>query len=150
MPIKLDYNPDGTFPAVPIVYEEILRMTKLYKAGLPADFDDARSAWVSVDELKALINDNEGANGIRIYYGRYEKDSDIYQGQHNVILVATKDSETPDHPTPAKSDDQLNYDKHKGDVNSISYTSGSYTGMGDDTIPLCPPRCPPKTSILSY
>lgn len=124
-------------------------MTAHYQEGL-ADPADTTSAWVSVKELTDLIRDNKNANGIRIYYGRYPLLSGEYPGQHNVILVSTYDFKNPDKPTAENSNDLLNHNPSEGEVNSVSYTSG-YAGMGADTIPLCPPRCPAtETKVLTY
>jgi hypothetical protein len=139
MPVKLDAIPG----LVPVIYNDIKTMVNYYRNGLPdlANGDsDATSAWVSVSEILNLIADNN-ANGIRIYYGRHDINGTVYPGKHNVILVATRDVVEPSKPIPEQSDDLLNFDATAGPVNSVS-VSYDYDGMGDDQIPLCPPRCP--------
>ena len=147
MPIKLDKNPTGIVPAVPVALQEILNMRKYYKDSLPAGSNDAISAWVSTAEIEALLKDNKinsiSPNGIRIYYGRHDKSTIPsagveYKDRHNVILVATFDSNPV--PKTETSIDLLKEGSSTEEANSVSYNS-SYAGMGDDTIPLCPPRC---------
>jgi hypothetical protein len=148
MPIKLDKKPTGKVPDVPVALPEILAMRKYYKDGLPPKSKDAISAWVSRAEIEALLKDNEVnnivPNGIRIYYGRHVESTlpsvgVEYKDKHNVILVATFDTNTV--PKTETSVDLLEQGSATEDANSVSYSS-SYKGMGDDTIPLCPPRCP--------
>lgn len=119
----------------PVSPSEITRMVQNYKATMTED--DTQSAWFSVSALMALINDNQ-ATGIRIYYGRHEKDHPSYPGRHNLILVATKDAVTPENPCCETSLDQLDpeRDAHFQD-------GSSFRGGGMDWGPLCPPRCVP-------
>jgi len=138
MPVKLNFDPDNSHPLIPVVYEEITRMVGYYRATMPAT-DNTKSCWVSLNEIMALITDNK-ANGIRIYYGRHDNNDPNYpdySGRHNVILVSTYDAVSPINPTTQNSIDLLNYDATKGPVASVSYS-----GLGGDAIPLCPPRCP--------
>jgi hypothetical protein len=107
---------------------------------------DTLSAWVSRKELEALLDDNK-ANGMRIYFGIHpdtrgdlNPDQDLY-GRHNVILVATIDSVSPENPTTENSVNQLKESTDPSEANSI-ITSGEYEGMGADYLSLCPPRCP--------
>ena len=137
MPIKLDFKPEGVENQgdAPIIKTEILAMMKNYKENRGPD--QTISAWVSVSELLSLVADNN-ANGIRIYYGRHDDEDPIYPGQHNVILVATRDIINPDTPTTINSTDLLNDAIALGKINSVSFT---FSGVGDDTIPLCKPNC---------
>lgn len=126
----------------PVHPEEIALMVKNYKDTMP--HDDTQSVWFSIYELMALIADNK-ANGIRIYYGRHHKNDAVYPGKHNVILVATRDAVNPGNPSWENSHDLLHYGK-----NAELAKPKSYTGMGLDQGPLCPPRCtptPPGSSI---
>jgi hypothetical protein len=130
MPVKLNLEPQDPslgLDLVPTPLSQVKAMVKNYRQNSPAD--ETTSAWVSVKEIQALISDNH-ANGIRIYYGRHDA-SGIYPNMHNVILVATIDSNNPLNPTPEYSADQLS------DVNTATFAQA-----GDDAIPLCPPRCP--------
>lgn len=139
MPVKLDFDPDGSAPLLPIIYAEIVTMVKNYH-DTPGLADDTKSCWVSVNELMELISANK-ANGIRIYYGRHNPTDKLYPGRHNVILVSTFDAENPQNPTSETSVDQLNYTA-PALINSVSYS-----GQGGDAIPLCPPRCPPGAQL---
>ncbi|WP_439695112.1 hypothetical protein ACFGVS_18650 [Mucilaginibacter sp. AW1-7] len=111
-------------------------MKDKFESTLPPGSRETRSGWVSSKEVAALLADNL-ANGIRIYLGRHEDDDVEYPGQLNMILVATVDKVNPDNPTTFNSVDQLNVNAVAGLVNTVSYT-----GMGDDRVPLCPPNCP--------
>lgn len=100
--------------------------------------EDASSTWISRKDLEALLNANN-ADGLRIYYGcHYQSTHDDpkldYNGLHNLIFVATKDSTDPDNPTPQTSVDQLSDDK--GDEPTDFEGSAAADGL------LCPPLCP--------
>lgn len=140
MPVRLDYDPDGKRPLVPIIYAEIVTMVGNYRNAVTGT-DGIKSCWVSANELMALISQNK-ASGVRIYYGRHPEDGKPYAGKHNVILVSTYDNVTPQDPTTENSIDLLNYTPQTGPVNTVSYS-----GEGGDAIPLCPPRCPTSSHL---
>lgn len=101
MPIKLNSQPKGVHGAQPIVFEAIKLMTDNYrKSAVPGD---PISAWISREEINALLDQNEG-DGIRIYFGRYPDDIPKIEGRTKiggrltVILVATKLAEPQDKP----------------------------------------------------
>ncbi len=101
---------------------------------------------ISRSEIEQLLNDNKG-DGIRIYYGCH-KNSTMgeagveYQGLHNVILVATQSIEgQPGY----MSHDLLKESKNAEEANSVVATLTGYDGVGDDLVPLCPPRCATST-----
>lgn len=147
MPIKLDADIDGSHPLVPIVLSEIKKMTTRYRKTMPAG--DTKSAWVSQDEIEALLAQNNGSNGIRIYYGRHAPDHPTpeFRNMHNIILVATKGPNVAGAPLSSENSvDQLNDAVANGPVNSVIV---DFTGDGDDAIPLCPPHCPNPPSALS-
>lgn len=99
--------------------------------------DDTESTWFSADSIMALIRDNQ-ANGVRIYYGRYDNDHPLYPGRHNVILVATHDANNPEKPVAETSYDLL------GDGTEATDDSNDpYYKCGLDHGALCPPRCTP-------
>ncbi len=160
MPIKLVTKNNKEIPFTPTPFEVIQRMKEEYERliwtfssdalqrrfpGKPG-IKDAKSAWVSRKELEALLNDNN-ADGMRIYYGcHFESTGDFnphldYHGLHNLILVATKDKRDPENPKYEHSEDQLRVSENPQEANSVIF-SGEYDGMGDDMLPLCPPRCP--------
>ena len=142
MPVRLDKN-SGELGAHPIVLAKIKEMTDRYRSNI--NECDAKSCWVSMAEVLQLIADNN-ANGIRIYYGRHAHgEADEFKDKHNVILVATRDTTDPHDPTSENSVDLLNEFVGNGPVNSVTV---SFSGMGDDVIPLCPPHCPSSVSIL--
>ena len=101
---------------------------------------DALSCWLSVKEIFALIAENPGMNGIRIYYGRHRGSTlskDLpreYQDRHNIILVPTSDKVNPANPSVENSNDMLNADETRDFVNSVSYS-----GKGADGAPPSPP-----------
>ena len=136
MSVKLDFEIPAFMPAVQTPYSEIEKMRAKYETSLPPLSKETRSGWVSAKEVSALLADNL-ANGIRIYLGRHEDNDLEYPGQINMILVATVDSVSLDNPTTQNSKDQLNQSAVAGPINTVSYT-----GMGDDRVPLCPPNCP--------
>ena len=130
-------------------YEKTLR--KFSTENLRKKFPDrpwiqeVQSAWVSKNELLALLDDNK-ANGLRIYYGCHNKSTSAdpradYLGLHNVILVSTIDSVSPDKPTTENSVDQL-IDEANSEKADSAPPPGPYGGHGGDLIPLCPPNCP--------
>jgi hypothetical protein len=137
MSVKLDekLTSEELFPVVTPL-SEITQMRTNYENSLLPSSKETRSGWVSAKEVFALVADNN-ANGIRIYFGRHERNDLEFPGQLNIILVATVDKVNPGDPTTTNSVDQLNPDALAGPVNTVSYT-----GMGDDRVPLCPPNCP--------
>jgi hypothetical protein len=146
MPIKLNKMLPGQIELEPIPVVEIAALRAKYAATSTIPPNDATSGWVSRAEIDALLKDNESPgkipNGIRLYYGRHDKSTmdalgNEYINKHTVILVATYDPNEA-NPQTETSKDLLNFTGPN--VSSVSYNS-SYTGMGGDTIPLCPPRC---------
>lgn len=111
-----------------------------------SSFCEAKSAWVSKSDIEQLLSDNNGSDGIRIYYGCHNestiKEAGVeYLGMHNVILVATKSVlGQPGY----KSTDLLNESENLNEANSI-IIGGSFEGNAGDLTPLCPPRCPDKS-----
>jgi hypothetical protein len=146
MPIKLDADIDGKGHLFPIVLSEIKKMTDRYRSNMPVG--DSKSVWVSKAEVEALLTDNAGANGIRIYYGRHAPDDTAdFRNKHNLILVATAGPNVVGAPLSSETSvDQLNQNKEKGPVNSVTV---GFSGDGDDAIPLCPPHCPNPPTTLS-
>jgi hypothetical protein len=140
MPIKLDFSGDKV-DFTPIVLPAIKKLIENYRADMRTG--DTQSAWVSAEEINALLKDNN-ADGIRVYYGRHEKNDRKYPNQQNIILVATKKSDAGSMPSFKNSVDQLNEFTKDGIVNSVVFNlrDGDYGGMGADAIPLCPQNCP--------
>lgn len=138
MPIRLD---ERITPDLPTADDLIKEMHAYYKQDMRAG--DATSAWVTIAEIQALIKDNtvngKAPNGIRILYGRHKRSTKAalgyeYKDLHNVILIATFDLNA-DSPHTENSHDLLS-------AQHSATFSPPYQGMGDDSIPLCPPRCP--------
>jgi hypothetical protein len=125
---------DGRKDYQPIDPALFTEMTRNYKDSLTGD-DDTESVWISIYDLMDLISHNR-ANGIRIYYGRHGKDHDLYPGRHNLIFVATRDHQNPHNPCCEYSSDLLGEEHMK-----TTFGSSTFTGMGMDHGPLCPPRC---------
>lgn len=145
MPVKLNEQRDIGSGLRATALWEITDMINYYRESTdmkcPNGYDaDAECCWVSIKELFALITDNPGVNGIRIYYGRHRestasKDNPVdYIGRHNIILVPTLDTTNPANPTVENSDDMVNDDKNNGLVNSASYSA-----KGLDGVPPIPP-----------
>jgi hypothetical protein len=138
MPVKLS---ERVRPDLPTAAAAIKEMHAYYKQDMREN--DATSAWVTIAEIEALIKDNTingiVPNGIRILYGRHKLSTEAalkfeYKDKHNVILIATHD---PSLDTPkTETSKNLLTEEH-----FVSF-SAPYSGMGDDSIPLCPPRCP--------
>lgn len=110
-----------------------------------AGIEEASSAWVSRKDLETLLNANN-ADGLRIYYGCHHESThkdpaNDYNGLHNVILVATKDSVDSKNPTFENSVDQLK-DSEAEPATAAKLTQEDYVGSGGDMYPLCPPACP--------
>lgn len=110
-----------------------------------AGIEEASSAWVSRQDLETLLNANN-ADGLRIYYGchaesTHKDPAKDYNGLHNVILVATKDSVDSKNPTFENSVDQLKDSEAKSSAAS-KVTQQDFAGSGGDGFPLCPPSCP--------
>lgn len=100
--------------------------------------EDATSIWVSRKDLDALLNANN-ADGLRIYYGCHHESTDTdpkkdYNGLHNLIFVATKNSGGAENPTSETSIDQLS------DTTGDEPTD--FDGAAGTNGALCPPYCP--------
>ena len=57
--------------------------------------EDSLSVWYSIEELEEFISKSKdhGADGIRLYFGVYDKDYEeqpLYAGRQTIALVATK------------------------------------------------------------
>ena len=99
---------------------------------------DASSTWISRKELEALLNANN-ADGLRVYYGCHFESTNNdtardFNGLHNLIFVATKDSANAENPKSETSIDQL---KDTGSEEPTSYEGAAESGGF-----LCPPYCP--------
>jgi hypothetical protein len=129
MPVPL--NPALIENSIP--FEKIMRMRRNYQEKPP--IINTESGWISVEEIKMLI-DHNNATGIRIYLARHDEDDTLYPDKNTVVLVATRDFTHPaSKPTTEYSRDIL-------DENATISVSGIYGSMGVDMIPLCPPNCP--------
>ena len=163
MPIKLINDP-LKFAGEPTPKAVVQEMVTKYKENLK-DYGDkeikrmfpARSnqsqgscIWVSVSELIQLITDN-GANGIRVYFGQHTKGSSAkkpdFEGLITTIFVATRDNVNPASPTYDNSEDLLNESDDETKANSVTI-AGPFLGQADDRVPICNPRCPPPGSKM--
>ena len=57
--------------------------------------EDSLSVWYSIEELEEFIakSKDHGADGIKLYFGAYDKDYEeqpLYAGRQTIALVATK------------------------------------------------------------
>ncbi len=93
--------------------------------------EDSLSVWYSVEELEeflAKVKDH-GGDGIKVYFGAYDKDyqkQPLYAGRQTVVLVATKEKET--------TNGVVNKDLY---IQSETETTILAYNMGN----LCPPFC---------
>ncbi len=104
--------------------------------------------WVSVTELMQLITDN-GANGIRVYFGQHTPHSEPtgeseYLDLITTIFVATRDNVHPSAPKYDNSEDLL-YESDDERANTI-VVAGPFGGQALDKVPICNPTCPTKAS----
>jgi hypothetical protein len=93
--------------------------------------EDSLSVWFTVEELQDFMETVKlnGGDGIRLYFGAYDKNyatEPLYAGRQTVVLVATKEKETPNGVT--------NKDVY---INTENGTSILAYNMGK----LCPPSC---------
>jgi hypothetical protein len=96
--------------------------------------EDSLSVWYSIEELEEFMSiaKNHGADGIKLYFGAYDKDykeQPLYAGRQTVVLVATKHKETEEGET--------NKDLHIQTENGttiLAWNAGS----------VCPPFCGSK------
>ena len=93
--------------------------------------EDSLSAWFSVEELEEFLAEAKahGGDGIRLYFGAYDKnfkEQPLYAGRQTVVLVATRQKETAN-----------------GEVNKDIYiqTEGGATILAYNMAGLCPPLC---------
>ena len=61
--------------------------------------EDSLSVWYSVEELEEFLSKvrEHGGDGIKLYFGAYDKDDapqPQYQGRQTVVLVATREKQT--------------------------------------------------------
>ena len=93
--------------------------------------EDSLSVWYSIEELEDFIakSKDQGADGIKRYFGAYDKDYEaqpLYAGRQTIALVATKQKETPDGIT--NKDVYINTESGS---TILSWNAGS----------ICPPYC---------
>ena len=96
--------------------------------------EDSLSVWYSVEELEEFIarSKDHGADGIRLYFGVYDKDYEevpLYAGRQTVVLVATKSRESEE----GVSHKDVYFQTENGS-SILAWNAGS----------LCPPYCMQK------
>ena len=94
--------------------------------------EDSLSIWYSLEELEEFIrvSKRHGADGLRVYFGAYDKDYEeqpLYAGRQTVVFVATKQKEMPGGIT----DKDIYINTEKGS-SILAYNVGR----------PCPPLCP--------
>jgi len=127
-------NPLSTDNCEPLSSEQFASMTANYKTSLGTNVD-TESIWVSIYDILDLISHNR-ANGIRIYYGRHDDNHEQWPGRHNLIFVATRDTDNPHNPSGDNSVDLLG-----GEHLDPPFDKAKFTGLSMDGAPMCPPRC---------
>jgi hypothetical protein len=93
--------------------------------------EDSLSVWYSVEELEEFLRKakEHGGDGIKLYFGAYDKDhapKPLYTGRQTVVLVATKQKET--ETGVVNKDVYINTDKG---YSILAYNVGT----------ICPPFC---------
>ncbi len=93
--------------------------------------EDSLSVWYSIEELEEFIATSKahGADGIKMYFGSYDKDyteNPLYAGRQTIALVATKEKQTADGP--ASKDIYMNTEEGSS---IVAWNAGR----------LCPPYC---------
>ncbi len=99
--------------------------------------EDSLSVWYSVEELENFLATvkSEGGNGIRLYFGVYDKDyteQPKYAGRQTLVLVATRSKET--ETGTVEKDIYINNEQG---TTILAYNQGY----------LCPPFCKKKDGI---
>jgi pyridoxine 5'-phosphate synthase PdxJ len=96
--------------------------------------EDSLSVWYSIEELEEFIakSKEHGADGIKLYFGAYDKDykeQPLFAGRQTVALVATKHKVT-----------------RKGSLNKDIYinTENGSSILAWNAGTLCPPYCGTK------
>lgn len=93
--------------------------------------EDSLSVWYSIEELEEFIamSKEHGADGIKLYFGAYDKDYEdqpLYAGRQTIALVATKNKVT-----------------EAGELNKDIYiqTENGSTILAWNAGNMCPPYC---------
>jgi hypothetical protein len=93
--------------------------------------EDSLSVWYSIEELEEFIakSKDQGADGIKMYFGAYDKDykeQPLFAGRQTIALVATKQKTSSGEVT--NKDVYINTEK-------------GTTILGWNAGQLCPPYC---------
>lgn len=132
------------------------------------NFQDTRSAWFSIDDLKSFIAEMEKdpknkLSGIRMYYtvypekkeGESEFMSSVSDNERNhvsLLLIPTyydeKSKEHADFGPSGSSEPGKNSDQGRGE-RSASAAAVAPSGPGLNHAALCPPNCPTLGSYLN-
>ena len=94
--------------------------------------EDSLSGWWSIEEVERFLEiaKNNNADGIKLYFGAYDKDfkeEPKYAGMQTFVMVATKQKENTDGSTVNKDV----YITGERGTNILAYNAVS----------LCPPYC---------
>ncbi len=92
---------------------------------------DSLSVWYSVEELEEFLAKAKdyGADGIKMYFGVYDKEhapQPLYEGRQTVVLVATRENQTGE----GVSNKDIYINTEEG-TSILAYNVGK----------LCPPIC---------
>lgn len=93
--------------------------------------EDSLSVWYSIEELEEFIakSKEHGADGIKLYFGAYDKDYEdqqLFAGRQTIALVATRHKETIDGGTNKDI-----YIQTERGTTILAWNAGS----------ICPPYC---------
>ena len=96
--------------------------------------EDSLSVWYSIEELEEFIakSKDHGADGIKLYFGAYDKDhkeQPLFAGRQTIALVATKHK-----VTPAGESNKDIYISTENGSSILAWNAGN----------ICPPYCGTK------
>jgi len=144
MPVSRTAKP---LPGIFIDKEEVnKRVTNYLKEKHPAQSaaigrEDSKSAWYSLDQFEELMREMYylNADGLRIYFGAYDKEDKNYPGMLTVVLVPTYMNENTGKHTDIVVDDEVNFSDRSEAKPEPSAMRGIRKNF--DTLGLCPPTC---------
>jgi hypothetical protein len=92
---------------------------------------DSTSAWYSAEQFEEIVKEMhlQDASGIRVYFGAYDSNDELFANQLTVIFVPTFRNETTGNHRDIVIEDPVDRDGRWGLPKYL------------DTIALCPPMC---------
>lgn len=102
---------------------------------------ESKSAWYSLSQFEELIREMYylHADGLRIYWGAYNKDDQDFPGMMTIVFVPTHlDEITGNHTDIVIDNDESFEDRCTATGDAVTIQGGR---KNYDTIGLCPPSC---------